>query len=221
MKTTQVKGWGLLIASSLILSGCLPIVFATPPMRVGVSGGGSYTSGYEATEDDLELTPSVPSGLGTHLSIEGAFMPLQLWGEQDRILDLGLGYGFKMRSGALPNTHGPFVEIGTLMHSPRLLGRHGIKLQSRALISTADQFSGFGGSLSWIWEGVGWSDGSEFGGCDTESGCYGGLAYGEGGLGLEVSVGVDRVQRATDFSLSVGFIFRIPASIGAGFVWLI
>lgn len=218
--TTRII-YAVVLLSSALLSGCLPIVFATPPMRVGVSAGPNYTSGYERTEDDPPKEPSVPSGLNGHLSIEAAFTPLQLWGEEDRLLDLGLGYGYKQRWGPLPNTHGPFVEIGGLMRSPQLIGRHGLKLQSRALIGASDdQFSGFGASVSWIWEGIGWTNGDEFGECDT-GGCYGGLAYGEGGVGLEVSLGVDRVRRATDFSLSVGFIFRIPASIGAGFVWLL
>lgn len=212
---------GLLSISS---AACMPFAIATPPIHASLTGGGQYTSAASSASlnDDDDVGNASASGLGGHLSVEGAFAPLQLWGSSDRSFDLGFGYGARFRFGERnTNFYGPYMELGALLVSDRLYGRHGLKLQARALSASGyDGFSGFGASLSWHIEGASWLKGEPFDSCDND-GCIFGLAFGESAAGFEVKLGVDQVRDQTDWFLGVGFTFRLPALLAAGFAWVL
>lgn len=205
-------------ASALVASGCLPILYATPPVRgqVGVGLDAVQPSSEESTQ------------LGGHFDMRGSIAPLQL-PEQlaDRPLDVGVGYGLTLPFGQTRQLlHGPYLEFGVLQPVQDNF-RFGFTGQVHGLLTPAEGeprqafFDGARGALQAHIEWSGYTEGPTQS-CQISSDggfCGSGLALGDAGIGFYAEVAATRVLLERNLAFTVGLTFRAPASVGFGFIF--
>ena len=191
--------------AALALPGCLPIIVATPPMRV-TGTLGSPVNGSRPRLRGAARGTIQPLGV---LDVGGV-----------RVLDAGLGWGVQGYFDYGEVVHGPVFEAGFfqpitdetrwfVMGRGQLLNRNGF----------GSYIDGFGAGLQVGAEFFGWSDSVSSLDCTsgTDGGYCGiGTAYGEGGIGLFVDLDIERVAGTQALSASLGLSFRIPASAHFG-----
>lgn len=230
-------------ALALVLPGCLPFAWATPPVQLEGSVG--PISQQPSRGDSREVQAAFPLRASLH--------PLQFapsW--LRRNVDAGVGYQFVPISGR-PPVHGPHIEVAYLhpqelpkaldamMDGPRY-ARLGVHLKGHGLFPTKRSFPGSpAGTLQVSFEWFGFTD-TTFSGCDrSDDGddfddpnddpydeddddddesvvCGSGVAWGEtaGGFFIEGSYG--RLDEREHWWVGVGMKVRVPATLGVGFV---
>lgn len=206
----QVKFFVFIAAA--FFSGCIPFAFLTPPTRAeGVVGAQFQQLDAEAEDGrDDGITFVAPLRIGLY--------PLQAFeGMTDRRFDGGVGYqAWIGQPSRVP--HGPFLDFAYL---EPLGGHSNIRLR----------FSGKGHAMNRI--GSGWGFGGGFQGgiefttyangpfesCDND-GCVFGQAFGEGGINFFVEASRVIFQDSELTYLGIGASVLIPATAGAGFVWI-
>ena len=212
-----------LVVLSMASGGCMPLPFASPPMKgsfnVGPAGGYASLAG----RSEPEPAPSLSGRFGLHPL--GAVRSLR-----NRFADVGLGYLFENTFTSLvdgPTAHGPYLEVAVhpwqaYDDATARLSRLAVFATGEALFSTRHGELLSGGAVMGI--GFDWGQWvadpfleSDENTLDTVIG----YAQVEATIGLQLSAGV-RVQRDVPWWLvTIGFTFRLPASAGVAIVSLI
>lgn len=133
-------------ALALPSAGCLPIVYATPPVRV------SGTLGVQRMDASPTVAPTTRAvdGWQRDLGVRATLNPLQVPKRMhDRLVDFGLGYGWQWGAARGP-LHGPLVEVG--IQRPLGAGeraRWGVRASFMALDASrgVERIDGFQGGL--------------------------------------------------------------------------
>lgn len=195
---------GLMI---LTLSGCLPVIWATPPTKLETGVGASRVS----REDG---NGAYPQG---HFDVRGSLSPLQFFPELgERRADVGLGYGARFHFFDSPLIlHGPYLKGYALMY-PARRGRLGVGMQMHALLSNRNEYTLEGGRAAFrvFYE---WSDFAEgpFDTCSSDF-CGTGYAYGEGSFGFYAEVSNTLLATRWEQGVTAGILIRLPGTVGAG-----
>ncbi len=205
--STKVAWARMCLCVSLIVStGCLPVVYVTPPARVTASIG-------------AQVGDRV-SGVG---ALAGSLQPLHLFDPMtSRFIDVGVGWGARFRFDD-PLAHGPFLELGLFQPiAPQVRFAAIARGQAIQVVGTDNPFND-GTSLA-LQLGVDWARWNDqpTAACEVvvDGFCGAGYAFGEGGVGGYVELGVDTIQGQQSFALMVGFSGRLPATWGAGVIFL-
>lgn len=196
----------LLLVLLLFGSGCIPLPFASPPVKIR-AGGGRYIEEKDAT----------PERSGLIFDLTAGAYPLQLTDAPlQRSLDFGAGYRFQI------------PEHGRDRHGGYLEGAYHFRLNDegsvRALVRLSGDFMsrtgalGGGGSIGGGIEYAGFAS-TPVEDHDGESAFYG-YAHGEGAVGLDVNAAVYYFEDGPDVSITLGVTFRLPASAGLYLFWL-
>ncbi len=213
------------IVPVLLATGCMP--FASPPLRVGFSGGGSFGEVIWAQDDQARSTDR-----DSMFAVRAELMPLDAvpW-LLVRDWDLGLGYQAEFLQAAHPARsvkHGPFLsatwypvvvddsEAGPEAEAEELfLWRLGLGLRAGLLLADGGPAPcmGGGGAFTVSFEFTSFAAG-EFGNSDLF-----GLAYGEAGVGLFAEAGWRHIHGGSYSTFVAGLQFRLPASVGLMAVW--
>ncbi len=193
---------------ALAASGCIPVVYVTPPARVTASIGASIG------EDEV----------GVQTAVAGSLQPLHLFDPTTtRWFDVGVGWGGRF-GFERPVAHGPLLELGLFQPiSPNV---------RFAAIGRAQPISVVGSNSPWFTDGTSvalqlgvdyafWNDGPTAD-CEIEVGefCGVGYAFGEGGVGGYLELGIDQIQGRQSYAVMAGFSGRLPATWGAGVVFI-
>lgn len=209
----------LLLLTIPTLAGCLPVAWVTPPSRLDAGAGLQ-----SMRVDPLPGGEPARAARG-HYDLRASITPLQLSQQEDRLLDIGFGYGMRgvFIEGGLIH-HGPFTELGVLSPLESSGARLGASVQLHALGDNAAPFalSGARGAARLTIEWAGHAE-APFADCNftTDGGfCGGGFAFGEGGFGLWAELSHARLRRGVETAFTMGVSFRLPATIGAGFLLL-
>ncbi len=229
----------LVAAAALLLTGCLPFAWATPPAQVefGVAPRVTHT---DADSDESEVDVVFP--------LRGSVNPLQLFPSLGmRHIDAGIGYQF-VPGSTRPFLHGPFLEIGFLYGEPftapadghgrdATVPRFGVRAKGHGLSSaSSDQPLSAAGSLQLSMEWHGFHD-NPLSGCqdtseddfddpywddeddeDQSVTCVSGLAYGESAIGFFVEGSMARIGGRDQWWAGAGILMRVPATMGLGVV---
>ena len=208
-------------AVALPSAGCLPIVYATPPVRI------SGTLGVQRMDTSPTIAPTTRAvdGWQRDLGVRATLNPLQVPKRMhDRLVDFGLGYGWQW--GAAPGPlHGPLVEVGI----QRPLGsatraRWGVRASFMALDASSgvERIDGFQGGLQAMVEWSTFADDPYSHDCDggNNNFCGFGHAYGEGGAGLFLEAQHARLPGVISWAMVFGVSIQLPATVGAGILLL-
>jgi hypothetical protein len=195
-----------LCAGLVALSGCLPVVYVTPPARITASIG-------------AQVGDRV-SGVG---ALAGSLQPLHLFDPTtSRFIDVGVGWGARFRFDD-PLAHGPFLELGLFQPiAPKVRFAAIARGQAIQEVGSGNAFTD-GTSLA-LQLGVDWATWNDqpTAACEVvvDGFCGAGYAFGEGGAGGYVELGVDTIGGQQAFAFMIGFSGRLPATWGAGVIFL-
>ena len=205
------------------LAGCMPLPFASPPLRasfnVGPSGGFQQLDG--------KVDDGVVASLGGRFGLHplGAVRSLR-----ERPADVGIGY--LIETTVTPNidgptAHGPYIEVAAhpwqaRQPKPGRLSRLAVFATGDVLFAT--RHGGFlsgGGTL-----GVGFEWGKwvadPFVEVDEDSlDAVLGYAEGEASIGVQLATGFRMQQGLPWWLVTVGLTVRLPASAGVAVIQLI
>ena len=201
----------LLCPFVLLLAGCLPVIWATPPARVETGVGISRVPSEVSTR-------TYPQG---NFDVRGALTPLQLFPElEGRSDDVGIGYGARFHFPDSPLVlHGPYLEGYALLY-PGMRGRLGVGMQMHMLLSNRSEYTLEGGraAMRVFYEWHKFSEGP-FDACSSDF-CGAGYAYGEGSFGFYAEVSNTLLATRWEQGFTAGILIRIPGTVGAGIVIL-
>ncbi|MFP4599302.1 MAG: hypothetical protein ACLFVJ_13670 [Persicimonas sp.] len=238
-RTTRAWLTLLVGAFALLLSGCLPFAWATPPAQVEFGVAPRVTQA-DAESDDSEVDVVFP--------LRGSVNPLQLFPSLGmRHIDAGIGYQF-VPGSTRPFLHGPFLEIGFLYGESftapadgpareATVPRFGVRAKGHGLSSaSSDGPLSAAGSLQLSMEWHGFHD-NPLSGCqdtseddfedpysddeddeDQSVTCVSGLAYGESSIGFFVEGTLTRIGGRDQWWAGAGVLMRLPATMGLGVV---
>ena len=208
-----------LAALLALLGGCFPVAWVTPPAQLELGAGAQLRS------DRSEVAPVLPTRVG--------FFPLQAFPSRlDRRGDFGLGYQL-IPTTARPMHHGPYLDAAYMTTTAQLptrgmiageasATRFGVRTKGHLLFAaTPTAQPGWGSTVQLT---VDWFEFSrfEFEGCDVGSDtgvCAVGWAYGETSRGIFVEAGYAEVGGLEMWTVAAGLVVRVPATVGAGFVF--
>ena len=200
--------WPILLLTAVPVAftqgGCIAFPFATPPLRISVSG------------EARKVVPA-PAKMTTPaaLHLDAGIHPLQILPTQQRRRgDVGLGY--MLDTGSKYTLHGAYVE-GAVFPLMDDLGRFGVHMQPRLLFEGDTGRAGFGMGLRLSGELRGLADGP-FSSSDSQGGAVG-YAYGEAGIGIYLEGGLSRVGERNTFNVGFGVSARLPAMAGIAWVF--
>ncbi|MBA2664790.1 MAG: hypothetical protein H0U74_21055 [Bradymonadaceae bacterium] len=208
----------VLVATLLLsLSACVPVAWVTPPIALDVTMG--MRAGSPENDGQLETILPIRAGLYPFQLIEHTI---------DRPIDVGLGYELHLASAAL--VHGAFIDVLGLTplmiwnrrHSALRVGG-GFRGHYQSVIGANSH--GPAASARLLFEVVDFTNATTTG---CEAGVRGGrrlsastfcgssYSYGELGLGLVLEGSRAWLTDRNLTTLTLGLIFRIPFSAGAG-----
>lgn len=193
----------LLALCSLALTGCVPYVFALPPVDLAADLG--------VRGPPAKVEPQVNLNVGVR--------PLALLPElHHRLDDFALGYTVTVTPSLV---HGPYVEytrvlLGEATGDTRLWRLRGGGV-ARLLYDTSAQRFGAQGGARLVIESS-WLIDADFERSDG-NGWVAGHALGELGFGAYVELGALVLPSSVTWVASLGLIATLPASAGVGFVW--
>ena len=197
---------------ALFVMGCIPLPFASPPVRVsGTFGGGS--SGLSAG------TPASGQLRGRAVGRVG-LSPLSFWKEQThRVIDPEIGAVFEGLLGApkgdAPDAGG-YIGVAWRMWQERS-GSGGQRLYLRGtgdfMQRNPEGMLGGGGSLSIGYEYTGFFSGPLGDNMNSLPAFIGG-GYGEGGIGVELAGAGRSYGDVAIWQVTAGLTVRIPAVAG-------
>ena len=206
----------ILLASALSLSGCVPVAWVTPPVKLEAGVGISRVD----VQNDPGRAGARPLG---HVEIKASLPPLQLFPELEwRSFDVGFGYGARLFFPAESQLlHGPFLETYALIYPAQARGRLGFGGLFHALGDSSGAYAIQGGKLGVraFWEWDNFSD-APFDACDSGDFCGGGYAFGEASFGFYAEVANTILSEQMEQSFTLGIMGRIPASVGVGLLFL-
>ena len=190
----------------LALTGCLPVVYVTPPARVTASIGAQ-----------------VGDQVGGMGALAGSLQPLHLFDPTTtRWVDVGVGWGARFRFDD-PLVHGPFLELGLFQPiSPQVRFAAIARGQTLQVLNSGNPFNdGTSLALQLGVDWATWNDGPTAS-CEVvvDGFCGAGYAFGEGGAGGYLELAVDTIGGQQSFALMIGFSGRLPATWGAGVIFL-
>lgn len=223
--------WMLVLAPALLAGGCIPLPYATPPLRMTVTSGGGHGRAIDQGSGRLEDV-----GAATVTTFRIGVNPLQLSPEMDKRFDVGAGYVADLESRPAPRPRmgymqGAYLE-STVWPLAVALGQDSVlRLGPRA---TVDLLFADGGRDA----GVG-----ALAGVELELGTYCtspvdsvsqnqpdadvkrtqiiGVAAGEAAIALSLQGGFRWVGPQRYWLALVGVSGRLPASAGLLLLWLL
>jgi len=197
------------------LCGCIPLPFATPPMRATLTAGGAAGRPVPAAEPTRGVVEPVLTG---RFGIYPAQV-IEPW--RERRFDLGVGYVFELFPDAeLSNytKHGAFIRgtwhpwQPTFEPGGNARTRVGLHAIGELLFDERDGDMGAGAALAASFDLIvdGWGD---FAAADSDGAIIGSYG-GEVGVGFEVSVGFRQIGGLRYFTTGIGITITLPASAG-------
>lgn len=208
-------------AAAVLLGGCLPLAWVTPPAEVDLGQGARAT--LRAPSPD-PASPSAPAADGSGFRLRATMHPLGAVRDQmDRRYDLGVGYLLDppLAVGAV---HGTYLEGTWIPLRARLFGSGVLRLrlrgQARVLFASDVASAGFGVSAGAEAEVAGFVDGGFADGSSSGNamGAVAGGGVGELGVGLYAEVALAELGPYAWMDVSGGIALRIPLSGGVGVV---
>ena len=210
------------ISLSVMIFGCTPVPYLSPPVRTSLGFGGG--SGERTVLSDMETRQGEP---GDALSVRFSVSPLSFYEERfDRRYDVGLGYVMEegLNEDHWPKMQGAFVEgAGYFLNTPlpkRSRLRLGVISRGDLLFSSEGDDIGWGASGGLVFEysrflsgGVGHVDRSK----GDERPTMLGVALGEVGIGLEATAEWRDVGPQSYWHMLGAITFRLPLSAGVFF----
>lgn len=189
------------IAALLVCAACVPLPFASPPIKATI-GGGRY----------FETRADTPESSGNVFDLTVSAQPQQLLGSPlDRAFDIGAGYRFQLvEHGRL--RHGGFVSAA-LLFALNAGGSWRATVHAGGDLMFRGSAIGGGGTAGGGIEFVVETDGEAYSSVSTGTAMYGWM-WGEAGIGLDVSGGVFAFEDGPDFTLAASLVLRSPASLG-------
>ena len=206
----------------LLFNGCIPIPYASPPIKASIglsSAQGTRTNLDQQGQEDMNRELIV----STHLSLH----PFSLANRLDRTYDLGIGY-FMSNINAeekYPYLSGPFIQgqsfldvrpLGDAVFRWGVIGRGGLLFANQGPKSM-----GWTASMGVMLEYAAWNQASPFTSIEQESTNNDddqthliGIAHGEGGVGLELLGSLQKHDVNQYWTITLGFVFELPATIG-------
>jgi hypothetical protein len=205
----------LLAALASTSAGCVPLVWALPPLQYQVGGGARV----EPVADDVGL--GIDARIGVHPL--GAFEQLL-----DRNFDIGLGYAYALGPIPASHLHGLFLE-GQLLHGAPAkggFGRWSLGVQGHVIRPTGPfdpaQIQPVAGrvALQGGWSWIRFADSEARARVDT-GGSSVSILNGEVGIGVYGELSYARLGGRYDFwTATIGVRLVSPATVGAGLFWL-
>lgn len=194
------------LAALVLGAGCIPLPFASPPVKIRAGGGRT-----------IEEKADTPERSGLIFDLTAGAYPFQLLDAPlERRLDVGAGYRFQLPEHGR-SRHGGFLEGAYHFRLNEAGSARALVHVSGDLMTRGDALGG-GGSIG---------GGIEYAGFfstpvkdeDGESAFYG-YAHGEGAIGLDVNAAVYYFEDGPDVSITLGATFRLPAAAGLYLFWL-
>lgn len=229
---------GLTAAIAMLASGCIPIVWVTPPIQLEASVGAAVRE--EARSDAQDVSAAFP--------MSASIMPLQAFPAMGaRSFDLGAGYHLMPATSHRFN-HGPHIDLALLhpVDHPGFLdwafgdatrARVGLRLRGQAFLGGHTDAVGHGAGLQVSFEGFSFGT-EDFSGCTLNGSdepaayralgddsannegafCGSGFTWGETGFGLFAETSYSRIDLRDQWIFSLGVKGRLPATLGIGFI---
>ena len=226
---------GCLLVILVGLPACIPVPFASPPVRAAIGVG---------KIDDQDGAAARASQL-TVGQARFALAPMQLMPTlDDRVVDLSLGYLFE--GSGQRHASGPFAEVALRPWFYRFENGRGLRAEvsyAQDLLLTHSPGFGdprFAGAVTARFSYTGYSRG-EFESCaepspdashrishsDSSSSATtnvgpvtaDGVAWGESSIGWFVSAAYRRFSNVTSMAWFTGISFDLPASVGLAYFW--
>lgn len=211
-----------LLLFSFLLSSCVPIPYASPPLKASIG-----LSSAQGTRNNLEQNHQEDMNqeliVSTHLSLH----PFSLANRLDRSYDLGIGYFMSNLNtdDKYPFLSGPFIQGQSFINVHPfddavfrwgVIGRGGLLFANQGPKSI-----GWTASMGVMLEYVAWNQTSPFTSIDQNSVDHDGnqthligIAHGEGGVGLELLGSLQKQDINQYWTITLGFVFELPATIG-------
>jgi hypothetical protein len=210
--------WALLLFPCLLVSGCLALPIALPPVKASVGIGAAIGNPLPRDDDGTPLStsePIVPGRIGVVIQ--------SMWPEQNRRpVEVELGYAFQVFTTELRqnrNRHGGFLGVSVLAGHFWL----GENWRARIVIRGAGELyamqahAGWGGGGSW---GLGFEI-AQFTSSSGDSGSgarFVGYVAGEWGVGAELLGGVYTMSGAEYGIAAFALTVRWPGLAGVAIV---
>lgn len=222
-RSLRVKGSATLLSVAMC-AACFPVAWVLPPTQLDVGVGAANTSDdrFRTGEEDVAYTHK-----SVVLDARASVSPLAaVAGFEDRLVDVSAGYG--MRHAWMPKlvTHGPFLGASVMIPVTDTPGRRlTLGAQLHALIGARRMGNAIAGNRASGRVGFEWSSWREgpFDECsfDLDGGfCGGGYSFGEIAWSPYIEVSRAQVQRQSEWGVTAGMTLRLPASVGAGLVFV-
>lgn len=216
--------WVASLVSVMASPACIPVAWVTPPMQLDVGTGLARAPRKNGPLEEGEVVSTVTSGA---LDARASVAPLAaIPGFEERLLDVSAGYGMRYLWTPDYIAHGPFIGASVMIPVTQIPGRRiTLGTQLHALIGERRQgYSIVGnrvsGRVGFEWSS--WEDGP-FDECsiDVDGGfCGGGYGFGELAWAPYLEVSRAQMSRQSSWGLTAGITFRLPASAGAGLVFV-
>ena len=223
-------------------AACIPVPYASPPIRVAVGGGRPFGATHPGTEQEANAA----------FVLRGAVHPGQLMaGSVEQPLDLGVGYVLEDLAGGPHHRHGPYLEGGWRLWRTPVSPRTTLRLSTIGMaellvtrVPGGDQEIGGGATLGIELDLAGWAatgfttlpeahdedaaswsrhDAHSSGGRATDDGKDNsdviGFAFGEWAVGAYAAASVRHIANETSWLVTGGLTCRLPASLGLILIW--
>jgi hypothetical protein len=190
----------------MLMAGCVPVPFATPPATVAVHGGGA----------------SGASNGGATLAVRAGLSPLgAVEVLEDRAFDLSLGYLWEDAASRPGGAHGGFLEVAGWPVHVGDSGRFRFGPVARGVVHTDGWGADVGVTLEYskhvvdVFSSVDDTDDDTYDGSDSDDGEIVGLAFGELGIGLGLTGGWRALHDGgRSWLVLAGVHIRLPPSLG-------
>ncbi len=209
------------LALTVTASACIPVPTVSPPLKAKLGGGlgvGDVTDESDAS-DPPNSTGIINVSIGVH--------PLQYWEETENF-DLGVGFVgdfYPVQSLNEAGLVGGYLEAGYVVwtkgSTERSQGRLSILARTDLLTDAGvDTGTGFGLAAGLSLELISWQE-SGFASTSVETSDQGtevtsfvGVAYGESGIGIELTGNLRDFGGQRYTALMAHIVFRIPTVAG-------
>lgn len=215
----RTLGLLLWLMMSVLCSGCTPVAWIAPPLKLDVGAGVGNTT--YASEDPNRSDVQKTGGV---FNLRGSVEPLAgIRGFEERLLDVSAGYGVHYTRTRQYAMHGPFlgatvlVPVGDVGVRRLILGSQlhaNIGQREQAYTVVGNRVTG---RIGFEWSS--WEEGP-IGDCSHGDGGFCGRGYKYGELGISPYLEMSRAQLLgrSQWAWTVGVAFRLPASMGSGFL---